>query len=158
MCQTNQPWACGKAGGACRACAPGQSCDGTCVGDRANERILVQGNNAFIPLSAQAYRVTRPRPEATNFIALSNVEHDTCRDPFSAPAAGERVFIFSELNGTVDAVVLVSPGADGGVRRDVFNNSSGTSFGQGFARADISVSQRGIVLVGTIEAPYCGDF
>jgi hypothetical protein len=157
-CRTNQAWACGKAGGDCRACAPGQTCNGSCVGDRVPDRLSLQSNNTFIPRSAQAFRVATPRLDATNFIALSNADHDVCRDPYVAPDPGERVIIFSEFNGMVDGVVLVTPEGDGGVRRFSFTSAAGMSFGADLARADMNLNERGIVLVGSVEAPYCGTF
>ena len=156
-CQQGQPWACGAEGSVCTACEPGQACSGgACVGAGRADLIEVLGTNNFVPRSAQAFRVTRDTREVTSFIAVSSIERPTCRDPYALPV-GEVVLLFSEPNGTVDPIALLTP-FDGGVRHDQINGSQGIGFGTDFARVDFDIRTSQLMLNGTIEAPLCGEY
>ncbi|MBL8913559.1 MAG: hypothetical protein JNM17_22860 [Archangium sp.] len=158
FCRTDQAWACGKEGAKCTACEPGQRCQsGECFGASRPDRIEVVGSNSFAPLSAQAFRATGNDPRVRDFIAVSTITRQKCRDPYAFPAPDERVLIFSEQNGVVDPIALLSP-ADGGVRHESIAGNQGMSFGTDFARVDFDIANTRVVLNGTIEAPFCGQF
>lgn len=124
---------------------------------RRADRLTVAGTNAFVPLSAQAFRVSGNDARVQNFIAVSTITREKCRDPYGVPPAEERVLMFSQPNGVVDAIALLTP-IDGGVRHEAIVGTQGMAFGIDFARVDFDIANARVVLNGTIEAPYCGEF